>query len=158
MMFCFSLQKLFHFSSVVLFVFTQTKFLPHDLRINSFSSHEGKMHFLNHDIFRLFAQCSRLLSSLICTVFLNAFRVLFSRFRSCFTCQFSSRDTVSSKPLAQGLYYCKKHEKTLLKVYLTHLTLITDSGKCPRQEGIQNPVKDFDGAFENYHHRCLTEF
>ena len=50
------------------------KFLPLDLSLNSFSCHDAKMHFLNHDLFRLYILCSRLRSSVPSMDFLNVFR------------------------------------------------------------------------------------
>ena len=108
MMLGFSLQNFFHISSIALLVFTQIKLLPHDLPKNSLASHEGKINFLNHNFFRLYALCSRRLSSFPCMVFLNVFRVSFFQMPSCFTCQCSL--SVSPILFAQRLYYCTKHE------------------------------------------------
>ena len=79
MMLGFNLQNLFRISAIALFEFTQIKFLPYYLPMDRFFSHEGKMHFLNHNLFRLYALSSRLLSSFPSMAFLSVFCALFSR-------------------------------------------------------------------------------
>ena len=67
----FSLQKLFYI--VVQRCLCLHRFLPLDLSINRFSCHEAQINFLNHGLSRIYALCSRLISSI-----LNAFLVLLS--------------------------------------------------------------------------------
>ena len=59
-----------------------------------------KTHFLNHNLFRLYALYSRSVSLFPGMAFFNAFCVLFCSFLSCFTCWCSLSGSVSVSPIS----------------------------------------------------------
>ena len=104
-----------------------------------------KTHFLNHNLFRLYALYSRSVSLFPGMTFLNVFCVLFCSFPSCFTCWCSLSGFVSISPIN----VCTTDRN--LKVLLKHLSNTFDINRwlraVSRTEAYLEPRQWFRWSF-----------
>ena len=120
-----------------------------------------KTHFLNHNLFRLYALYSRSVSLFPGMAFFNAFCVLFCSFPSCFTCWCS----LSGSVYVSRISVCTTVRN--LEVLLKDLSNTFDINHwlraVPKTEAYLEPRQWFQWRFftvtgfgKKHHRRCLT--